>query len=109
MKSLAQRLIPLQDEYNLLFIKLNSYTMQYIIKQYKIGRDEFTIYAYHDKQAPVRKFRHISRKMIQGCFTFANRVTSGNGFLVHDQQGFNSVTGAKANLKALKRIMAKHP
>lgn len=81
--------------------------MQYTIQEYKLKRNTVTIYAYHDKTVKKSvKFRDIKGKIIEGYFNFANRITSGNGFLVHDQQGFNSKGGAKKNLQSLKRICA---
>lgn len=79
--------------------------MQYTIKQSRINRITFQIYAYHDKKAPVRKFRTVEGKVITGCFTFANRVVASNKKSIHDQQGFNTPAAAKKNLLALKKSM----
>jgi len=78
----------------------------YIIKEFKLGRDRIYIFAYPDKKAKVRTIILQTRK-VTGKFSIANRITSGNGKIVHDQQGFNSVQSAVKNLTATKNVLGK--
>lgn len=80
--------------------------MQHILKSTKAARNTIQIYAYYNKKAKRTKFKNIKGVTIEGNFSYANRIISGNGNLVHDQQEFDSAQAAKKNLTSLKRICA---